>query len=99
MLTVHCGVDIPDVSATDRQTTLEQVGTTLDTYVPEEAALARGATTYEQHCQVCYAKDGSGQIAGTEGDPGGLGSNANNDPLSFYEITAFGDAERGMPGF
>lgn len=99
LLTVRCGVDIPDVSATDRQTTLEQVSTTLDTYMPEEDALVRGATTYEQHCQGCHAEDGRGQIAGTTVDPDGLGSSANNDPLAFYEVTALGDAERNIPGF
>ena len=100
LLLTACGnVHIPEVAPVDRQARMEEAKTLImpNGYVVGEKA--SGQQLYTQECNGCHGKKGRNENFGDRNAPAYIGTSANNDPITFFEITNFGDAERKMPGY
>ena len=100
LLLTACGsVYIPEVTPADRQARLEEATSLImpNGYVVGEKV--SGQQLYTEECEDCHGKKGRNENFGDRNAPAYIGTSANNDPIEFFEITNFGDAERKMPGY
>ena len=100
LLLTACGsVHIPEVTPADRQTRMDEANSLI---MPNGYVVGKkvsGQQLYTEECKVCHGKKGRNENFGDRNFPLYIGTSANNDPIAFFEITNFGDAERKMPGY
>jgi len=100
LLLTACGsVYIPEVTSADKQARVEEAKSLImpNGYVVGETA--SGQLLYNDECEDCHGKKGRNENFGDRNAPVYIGTSAKNDPITFFEVTNFGDAERRMPGY
>ena len=100
LLLTACGsVHIPEVTPADMQVRMEAAKSLI---MPNGYVIGKkvsGQQLYTEECEGCHGKKGRNENFGERNSPAYIGTSANTDPIAFFEITNFGDADRKMPGY